>query len=130
VVKSSFPSIWIAAAFAIAILVVVGCPILYLATIYCSRVRFGGYLRERHPEEWVKMTSGNGQEITSGITDINLAVARFRMYSSEDLGDPEVHRRRKLANRLEWGSVLLFVVGVISIIGMGVLDYWMRGTRP
>lgn len=127
VMTRSFPSIWVAVAFAIATLVVIGCPILYLAAIYCSRVRFGGYLREKHPEDWIKLTSGDGCEVAGGMTDISRTLARFRMYSSEDLGDPEVHRRRRLANRLEWGSVLLFLSGVISVLGLGVLDYWTRG---
>lgn len=95
----------------------IGTIVLVIAYVYAARIGFGRYLRYTHPHTWKHLVEPGDAWMGRGIaTDVSYAVAKFRRESRDDLGDPELARRRRVANSLERAAIVGWVASAALLI--------------
>jgi hypothetical protein len=102
--------------------------VILVLAFAASRFYFGGYVRSAHPDIWERLVVRGDR---SGVVNLTLffdatpEVGRFRTSSADDLGDPELASRRRIANRLEqlvvYGFIALVLWGITSVALLIVL---------
>ena len=89
--------------------------LLILAAFVYTRLLFSGYLRRHHLRKWEELVYSpeyRGMNLLS--FDKTPALRRFRCESSDDLGDSQVSRMRRI-------SIYLFNTAIIAWLGLVVL---------
>ena len=81
-----------------------------------SANRFNHYIKTKHPAKWSELVPPR-RDFRFGNTnmDISTEVCRFRRRSTDDLGDPELQRRRGKTNRSEKLAILGFL-GLLTVV--------------
>lgn len=90
-----------------------------LIAFVLARFRFGGYLRRKHPTVWDELVRRGSRTDAAGLRlsfDATPELAEFRVASTDDLRDPELAARRKLANRAENLCLVAFFAGVAWVV--------------
>lgn len=81
-----------------------------------SASRFNHYLKTKHPAKWNELVPPRrGFRFGNTNMDISTEVGLFRRQSTDDLGDPELQRRRGKANRHERLAILGFF-GLLALV--------------
>ena len=88
-----------------------------------SASQFNNYLRTKHPEKWNELVPPQ-RDFRFGNTNMDLSteVGRFRRQSMVDLGDPELQRQRKKANRWERIAVLGFFGLLVCVLVVALIS--------
>ena len=68
---------------------------------------FGNYLRDRHPPLWNELVPP--LHVRLGRSRPSARVASYRRRPDLEIADPELRRRRDLANRSEWWLMFGFL---------------------
>lgn len=80
---------------------------------------FAGYVRRAHRDLWLKLVPPGSGVVHSGHSfDITAAFRQFRI-GGDDLGDPELARRRRLANTAERFMMLAWVGFIVGSLVLG-----------
>jgi hypothetical protein len=89
--------------------------LVVLIAFVLARFHFGGYVRRKHPKVWRDLVLGADRTALLALRpafDATPELAEFRVVSIDDLADPELAVRRKLANRAERLCMISFLGGV------------------
>lgn len=97
--------------------------------VYLARFHFGRYVRREYPGVWERLvTHGDRSAILSLRIhfDATPEMGEFRAAVGDDLGDPELAKRRRRANRAERYCIGAFIGGGIWIAVAALLIALLR----
>ena len=93
-----------------------GSMMLLIVGLYISQIVFGGYLKQNHPDAWAKLTT-DAEKVKGGRGfDNTWAVTEFRNNSTEDFGDPELARLRRLSKLVYRLVIYGFAATVVATL--------------
>jgi len=95
-----------------------------IASFVYSRIVFSNYLRKYHRQEWEKLAYAEPHGFNWFSSDMTVQMYKFRTESSEDFGDANIPKMRKISIYLFkfgiWGWLCLLVIftiiGILNII--------------